>query len=98
MIRTEGFSLLGLLISLTIIGVLAGGLSSLLFQVQAISDGKQDMIAMRQGARLAINEMAVNLRMAGYRLQSVPEILWEATPTKIAFASDIDNGSGAPLT
>ncbi len=92
-----GYSFVELLITMTVSLVLIGGLYSVLFQSQATYGAQQDQTALRQQARVAMDQLADTLRMAGYDLGSAPERLTYAGTSEITFAADIDDGDpGTP--
>ena len=91
----EGYSLVELLVTMTVSVVLVGGLYSVLFESQATYEAQQDQSALRQQARVAMDQMAVELRMAGYDIGSAPERLVYAGSSQVTFAADIDDGSAA---
>lgn len=89
----QGFSLLEVLISAVLLTILLGGLYTVLFQSQATYDAQQDAMALRQQARLAVDQMATEIRMAGGNLDNLTEAITDAAPRRIVFVADIDSGS-----
>lgn len=97
MIRSDGgYSLIELLISLLVLTLLLGGLYSVLFQSQVTFEAQQDSMAMRQEARVAISQLATELRMAGYNMGNLTEPITDADTNRLAFVADIDDGSPNP--
>ncbi len=90
-----GYSFVELLVTMVVSVMLVGGLYSVLFQSQATYGAQQDQSALRQQARVAMDQLADTLRMAGYDLGSAPERLTYAGTTEIMFAADIDDGDPA---
>jgi prepilin-type N-terminal cleavage/methylation domain-containing protein len=90
----RGYSFIELLVAMTVSVILIGGLYQVLFESQATFESAQDQSALRQQARVAVNQLADELRMAGYDLGSAPERLSYAGVREIQFVADIDDGSG----
>lgn len=90
-----GYSFVELLVTMTVSLFLIGALYSVLFQSQATYAAQEDQTALRQQARVAMDQLADMLRMAGYNLGSAPERLTYAGTTEITFAADIDDGDPA---
>lgn len=88
-----GYSLIELLVSMAISVAVVGGLYSVLFQSQATQEAQQDQTALRQQARVAMTQIADELRMAGYDLGSATERLEIAATNDVALVADIDDGS-----
>jgi len=88
-----GTSLVELLIASAIILLLLGAVYSVLFQTQATIESQQDMMDLRQQARVAVNQMATELRMAGYDLGNLTEPFTGADTDQVVFVADIDAGS-----
>jgi len=91
-----GYSLVELLVSTAIALFLMGGLYQVLFFTQATQESQMDVTALRQSARVVLNQVASELRMAGYDMGSAPERLESAGATRITFVADVDDGSPAP--
>lgn len=91
----QGYSVVELLISTLLMTMLLGGLYSVLFQSQAISEAQQDDMALRQQARVAINALVPELRMAGFGLGNLTEAIEEAVENRLVFVADVDNGSAS---
>jgi len=92
----EGYSFVELLVAMTVSVVLVGGLYEVLFQSQATQKSAQDQAALRQQARVAMNQVADELRMAGHDLGSAPELLTYAGVNQVTLVADIDDGNAAP--
>ena len=90
-----GYSFVELLVTMAVSIMLVGGLYSVLFESQATYAAQEDQTALRQQARVAMDQLADTLRMAGYDLGSAPERLTFAGTTEITFAADIDDGDPA---
>ena len=50
---------------------------------------------MRQEARVALDKLAGDLSVAGYRTANVAEVISQASATTLQFAADVDDGSPA---
>ena len=92
----RGYSLVELLVAMVVAMVLLGGLISVLFQSQVTQEAQQDLTDLRQQARVALNQIADELRMAGYDLGSAPERLDTAGASSLAFVADVDDGNASP--
>jgi len=92
----QGYSLIELMVAMLVSVILIGGLYQALFESQATYESVEDQSALRQQARVAVNELSDELRMAGYDLGSAPERLSYAGVREIQFSADIDDGSGDP--
>ena len=86
-------SLIELLVASLVILMLLGAVYSVLFQTQATIESQQDMMDLRQQARVAVNQMAIELRMAGYDRGNLTESFMIADTDQIVFVADIDAGS-----
>lgn len=92
----RGFSLIELLITLLLMTIILGGLYTALFQSQATFDAQQDAMALVQQARVAVDNMAFELRMAGSDIGNLPQAITAADTTQLTFVADVDNGSANP--
>ena len=93
MTEKNGYSVIELLIATVVLALLLGGLYTVLFQSQAVFEAHQDSMALRQEARVAISQLATELRLAGYGLGNLPEAIPEASTSRLVFVADIDDGS-----
>lgn len=93
----DGYSLVELLISLVLMTLILGGLFTVLTQSQGVHDVTLDQADLRQQARVLVDTMATELRMAGANIDNLPEVFTAAASTlPISFVTDIDAGSPAP--
>ena len=92
----QGYSLVEMLISMVLMTLILGGLYTALFQSQATSEAQQDAMALRQQARIAINTIVPELRMAGFGMENLTEPIEDARVNRITIVADIDNGNPAP--
>ena len=90
----QGYSLTELLVSMVLMIFILGGAYTVLFQSQAISEAQQDVLALRQQARVAMNTIVPQLRMAGFGMENLTEALEDARTDRVTFVADIDNGPG----
>lgn len=95
-LETAGYSLLELLVSMLVVGLLMGGLYGVLLQTQASFEHQQLAMSLRQEARIVLNELTVELRMAGFDIGNLPEIITDARAARLEFVTDIDGGSPDP--
>ncbi|HEX9699773.1 MAG TPA: prepilin-type N-terminal cleavage/methylation domain-containing protein [Acidobacteriota bacterium] len=91
-----GYTLLELLVSLLIVSFLLGGLYTVVFQTQTSFEAQQMAMTLRQEARIVLNSMTVELRMAGFDIGNLTEIISDADVDRLAFVTDIDGGSPEP--
>jgi prepilin-type N-terminal cleavage/methylation domain-containing protein len=94
--RAAGYTLIELLVTVFLMTVVMTGAYSVLFQGQATFDAEQDAMALRQGARIALDEMASQIRMAGADIGNLPAPLVQAGTSTLVFVADIDAGDAAP--
>jgi len=88
-----GASLIDLMVATLVGGLLLAGVYSVLFQTQTTIESQQDMVELRQQARVAVNQLTIELRMAGYDLGNLTEPFVRADTERIVFVADIDAGS-----
>ncbi len=91
-----GYTLVECLVAALLMTVIMGGMYSVLFQGQATFDAQQDAMGLRQQARVAMDEMATHIRMAGASIDNLPAPLVQGAPETFVFVADIDAGSAAP--
>ncbi len=91
-----GYTLLELLVSLLIVTLLLGGLYTVLFQTQTSFEAQQIAMTLRQEARIVLNELTIELRMVGFDIGNLTEPITDADTGRLAFVSDIDDGSAEP--
>lgn len=94
--ETAGYTLLEMLVSMLVVSLLMGGLYTVLFQTQTSFEHQQVAMGLRQEARIVLNELTVELRMGGFDIGNLPEIITDARATQLAFVTDIDGGSPNP--
>ena len=92
-----GFTLVELLITMVISGIIAGALYST-YQVQQHSYTNQEAVAeMQQNIRAALMVMSRDIRMAGYDPQSTGNYkITTATGSKLVFSADLNEDGGSP--
>jgi hypothetical protein len=88
--------LLELLVTMFVMTVVMTGAYSVMFQGQATFDAQQDAAALRQQARVAVDEMATQIRMAGAAIDNLPAALVQGAADTLVFVADIDDGNPAP--
>ena len=91
----NGFSLVELIVVLAVTGLVSTALFSVLFQSQATYAREVNQLTIRQMARVAMDRTVEEIRLAGYDIQNVPEVILQASATSLQIASDIDDGSPA---
>lgn len=94
--RSSGYSTLELLVSLLIVSLILAALYTVLIQTQATFQAQEDTMALRQSARVVIDQLTTELRMAGFDIGNLPEALVDARSDQVSFVVDIDNGSPEP--
>ena len=75
---SDGYSLLELLVSLLVITLLLGGLYTVMFQTQASFESQERAMTLRQEARIALNGLAIELRMVGFDIGNLTEVITDA--------------------
>lgn len=92
-----GFNLLEMMISMTVLGVLIGGAFGVLFRSQVTFELQQANQDVRQQARVSMDILTTEVRLAGYDLGSAPEAISRAGSNILQFVGDIDDGdAGTP--
>lgn len=97
-IRSErGFTLTELAVSALLLTLIMGGLYSFVFQSQAYLEVQEGQMAMRQEARLAMDRMVTEIRMAGFEMGNLAasEALTTSSGTTLQFAGDVDDSDDA---
>ena len=89
----DGYSLVELLVATMLSTMILGGMYSALFQTQVAFEAQLDAMAARQQARIAVDNVVPEVRMAGFRIGNLPEAIEGAAADWITFVGDIDNGS-----
>lgn len=94
-LRDAGYSLIEMLVSLGVLGLLLAGVYSVLFQSQATFEAQQDDVFIRQQARVGVDKMATELRLAGYDMGNLDDPIESGTTSSLTFVADIDDGDSA---
>ena len=94
--RATGYTLLEMLVSLLLVSLLLSGLYTVLFQTQTSFEAQQAAMTLRQEARIVLNSLAIELRLIGFDVGNLTEIIPDADTDRLAFVTDIDNGSADP--
>lgn len=89
--QQRGFSILEMTIAMALIGMLMGGALSMLFRTQVTYELQQAEAGIRQQARVALDAISTELRLAGYRMDNLTEAVDDAGPNRLRFVGDIDN-------
>lgn len=93
----SGFNLVELTITMAVLGVLMGGVFGMLFRSQTTFELQQADQGVRQQARVAMDLVSTELRLAGYDLGNLVDPITRAGNDVIQFVGDIDDGDpGAP--
>jgi len=90
-----GFSLLELMIAATLVAMVLGGMLPLLTGGQNTYEAQSADMSMRQGARVALDKITRETRLAGYSIDNITQVFSVATATSVQFAADIDDGDTA---
>ncbi len=89
-----GASLVELMVATLVISLRLTAVYTVLFQTQATIESQQDIMELRQQARVAVNQLATELRMmSGYDLGDLTEPFVQADTDQIVFVADINAGS-----
>ena len=94
--ETAGYTFLEVLVSLLVVSLLLGGLYTVVFQTQTSFEHQQMGMSLRQEARIVLNELTIELRMAGFDIGNLPESITDAGTARLAFVTDIDGGNPDP--
>ena len=89
----QGFGLLEMTIAMTVMGLLVGGAVSMLFRSQVTFELQQASADMRQQARVALDTITTELRLAGYQIDNLTDVIDLASVNSIRFVGDIDDGA-----
>ena len=89
----DGFSLLELMISATLVVMILGGMLPLLTGGQNMYEAQSADMSIRQGARVALDKITREMRLAGYSIDNVAQVFTIASGTSVQFAADIDDGA-----
>lgn len=92
----QGFNLIEMMISTAVLGVLVGGAFGLLFRSQVTFELQQADQDVRQQARVSLDILTIELRMAGYDIGNLPDAITQAGTNVLQFVGDIDDGSAGP--
>lgn len=79
-----------------IVSLLLGALYTVLVETEASFEAQEDTMVLRQTALVAIDQLVTELRMAGFDIGNLPELIEDAEADRLAFVVDIDDGSPAP--
>lgn len=88
----DGFSLLELMISAVLVAMILGGMLPLLTGGQNTYEAQTADMSIRQGARVALDKITRETRLAGYGIDNITQVFSIASATTIQFAADIDDG------
>lgn len=92
----RGFGLLEMTIASAVLGLLMAGAFTLLFRSQVTFELQLANAEIRQQARVSIERMSTELRLAGYRIDNLSEPITRAGANVLQFAGDIDDSDAAP--
>lgn len=92
----HGFSILEVLVAVTALSMLIGGVLTMLGDTQVLFEREMDQSTLLRRTRIAGRTIEDSLRWAGYRLKGAPEGLIAAGPTSVTIAGDVDNGAADP--
>ncbi len=91
----EGFSLVEMLVATFVTVLVAGALYTGLTSTQTFYENYASSMDRRQAARLTLDRMADELRLAGYDVGTAGEVLTAADDQVVQFVGDIDDGDPA---
>lgn len=92
----RGFSLLEMTIAMALLGILMGGAMGMLFRTQVTYEIQQSEADIRQQARVALDLISTELRLAGYRIDNLTEVIDAAGDNRLRFVGDIDDSNAGP--
>jgi len=93
----SGFSFPEVMVASLIMLVVMGAMYAGVEQTEVFWDAYAGQMDMRQRARVALDQMVDEVRMAGYDIGNVPEVLSQADDFAIQFVGDIDDGDAAGI-
>jgi prepilin-type N-terminal cleavage/methylation domain-containing protein len=90
--RVRGFTLVEVMISLAIFAIIASVLFAILIRNQQSARVTTSLVEAQQNARVAVDFLARNIRMAGYEvdLQNGQPVVQYAAPFEVMFNANID--------
>ncbi len=88
----DGFSLIELMISAVLIAMILAGVLPLLTGGQNAYEAQSADMSMRQGARVALDKVTRETRLAGYGIDNIAQVFTIASASSIQFAADVDDG------
>ena len=88
----DGFSLIELMVSAVLIAMVLAGVLPLLTGGQNTYEAQSADMSMRQGARVALDKVTRETRLAGYGIDNIVQVFTVASATSIQFAADVDDG------
>lgn len=92
-----GFNLLEMMISMTVLGVIVGGAFGMLFRSQVTFELQQANADLRQQARVSLDVLTTELRLAGYEIDNLTEPVTRGGANVLQFVGDLDDGdAGTP--
>lgn len=94
MARCAGFTIVEVLIAIALLGVVAGSIYNFLTSQRKSWDSQVAISGAQRDARLALDLVARQLRMAGYKNSSGPAMT-SALTDSIAFKADLNNDGTA---
>ena len=92
----SGFSLVDALVATLLTTLIMGSLLTVLVQSEGTFDVQQDQMEMRQEARVALDNLVGELRLAGFDMGNLTEPVVAAGENTISFVADLDNGDAGP--
>lgn len=94
--RERGFGLLEMTIAAAVLGLMMAGAFTMLFRSQVTFELQLANMEIRQQARVALDRMSTELRLAGYRIDNLPDALTRGGANVIQFVGDIDDSDAGP--
>jgi prepilin-type N-terminal cleavage/methylation domain-containing protein len=88
----DGFSLIELMVSAVLIAMVLAGVLPLLTGGQNTYEAQSADMSMRQGARVALDKVTRETRLAGYGIDNIVQVFTVASASSIQFAADVDDG------
>jgi Tfp pilus assembly protein PilW len=88
----DGHSLIEMMVAATVVAMLLGGILPLLTSGQNTYEAQSSDMTMRQGARVALDKLTREIRLAGYGIDNIAQAFSSASGTELQFAADIDDG------
>lgn len=95
--REQGFGLVEMTVASAVMGLLMAGVFTLIFRSQVTFELQIANMGIRQQARVSLDRLVTELRLAGYRIDNLDEPISRGGSNVLQLVGDIDDSDpGAP--